>query len=328
MMNLDHVKNKLSFEKHSPDFEKLFNKLNLHHRAVVKSFHATHGHAKKLLKKHGVLLENLRHAGAKATAGAAVAGSLFISPAYSQHANNTQHLTAQIPKPPMAVVGPVNPSPQKMTQDQFASAIKEIMGSNYGKEGNLSDIQLQKIKILVKQQFNVDVDSKTANGFTPFENYGWSGREQWLPTHPGTSATEFLGFDPMALASGVTPGRGAWGYVPSNDGNKENEYYTVIQTFRSSDFGTSSSKNLAGQRFITIQIPEADYGNHTSAVIGGLWDAGPGVSTGKVFGHSPRYYHDDIFGPRAGQSARAHVIMLPVLNDVPTSKLGPLEFSK
>ncbi len=65
------------------DFEVLSDHLNYHHNLVKYSLHQTHKHAKKLFRKHRLIFDNLKNAGSKAAAGAALAGTLFVAPAHS-----------------------------------------------------------------------------------------------------------------------------------------------------------------------------------------------------------------------------------------------------
>jgi len=122
----------------------------------VKKFHAKHKHAKRLLRKHNITVNDMRHGATKAAAGAALAGSLFVAPAHSQtpkpvpDPKDHSVVLAQVPAPPTTSVqpqGPENPAPKKMTQDEFAQKIQDIMANSTQREGRLSDEQMQQIKI-------------------------------------------------------------------------------------------------------------------------------------------------------------------------------------
>lgn len=313
--------------KDQTDFEMLSDHLNYHHSLVKRSLHQTHRHAKRLFRKHKLTFNNLKSAGTKAAAGAALASTLFVSPAHSGTDTNklktdVGHTQAQIPPPPtegVALVGPDNPNPSKMTQAEFGEKIKEIMKGSQ-RDGKLSTAQYQQIKDLLRDQIGVEVSNKTNDGFELNKHYGYNGREQHLPTHAGDKAKNHLSpDDPTAIASGVTPGRGAWGYVAP----AEEKWYVVGQTFLSEQFGTPATKGLGGQRYIVIEIPEDANGNYTMVARGALWDAGPGRSTGKVFGAAPEFFHH--VGPAAARSAKFKAIMLPEVGErKPVNELGPL----
>jgi len=325
MLKLLHRWKRLLFG--SPEYKYLYRNLSKHHNVVKKSFHHTHKHAKKLLNKHSIKLENLRHAGVKAAAGAALATSMFVAPAYShdtKSVNLQKSLTAEVPSAPAEKIkaGPENPNKQLFTQEQFAAQIRDIMSPSHTREGKLSGDQLSQIQKMVKDQFDINVDSKTTAGFGLLDDYGFAGAEQHIPTHVGDSASQHVNKDePLAIITGLTGGRGAWGYAPK----AEEKWYVVAQTFRSPDFGTPATKGLAGQRYIVIQIPSERNGNHFFIGLGGIWDAGPGVSTGKVFGLSPEYWYH--LGETAGSSRKDQIIMLPVTDSgIDASQLGPLGF--
>lgn len=315
-----------SQRKVQSDFDMLSDHLNYHHSIVKRSLHQTHRHAKKLFRKHRLTFNNLKNVGTKAAAGAALAGTLFVAPAHSgvekdkQGDNNVSQ--AQIPSPPVnssALAGPDNPNPNKMTQAEFGEKIKEIMKGSQ-RDGKLSTAQYQQIKDLLHDQIGVEVSNQTDDGFELNKHYGYNGREQHLPTRAGDSAKNHLSSDDQtAIASGVTPGRGAWGYVAP----AEEKWYVVGQTFLSQQFGTPATKGLGGQRYIVIEIPEDANGNYTMVARGALWDAGPGRTTGKVFGAAPEFFHQ--VGPAAARSAKFKAIMLPEVGErKPASELGPL----
>ncbi len=320
-MKIDSIKQLRLKTLGSPDFKELQKKLGRHHRAVVDTFHLTHRHAKRLLKKYNVAVEHLRHGGTRAVAGAALASSLFVAPALTAPPKQAAPVKLTIPPPPSGTIKiePQNPNPKKLNQDEFAQKLRNIMGDSLPREGTLSDGQLAQVQELVKQQLGKDVAKQTDSGFGLLHQYGYAGAEQHLPTHPGDTAQNHVNSnDPLAVVSGLTPGRGAWGYVPAGP---EEQWYVVGQTFRSPQFGTPATKTLAGQRFLVIQVPNEQNGYHTSVIEGALWDAGPGVSTGKVFGLSPEYWYH--LGDRAGSARRTQIIMLPITGAPdPASQLG------
>ncbi len=323
--NINHLFHRSS-DASTPDFDDVYTRLALHHHAAKLRLHQTHRHAKKLFRRHKLTLHNVRHAATKATAGAALAGSLFVSPVHSgapKQTDTVKTTTAQIPPAPsesIKVAGPTDPSPTKMTRDQVTEKIKDIM-QNSSRDGNLSTAQFTEIKQLLHDQFGIDVDTKTDSGFALNKNFGMDGREQHIPTKPGDNAANHVNQDdPNAVASGLTRGRGAWGYAPAN----EERWYVVGQTFLSEQFGTDASKSLAGQRYIVIQVPEDSNGNHLMIGRGALWDAGPGRSTGKVFGASPEFFSH--VGDASYGAAKFKAIMLPESGSPkPASDLGIID---
>lgn len=301
-------------------FRAIHRNLSAHHERIKHALHKTHKHVKKLLRKHRVALGALRHGGVKAAAGAALAASLFVSPAHTAPISTPD--TAKVPDPPATslMIGPQNPEKQHYTKEEFANRIKDIM-SNSGRDGKLSDTQLTEIKQMVKDQFGIDISDKTESGFALMHNYGYAGAEQHVPTKPSDSATNHVSKDePLAMLTGLTRGRAAYGYINP----KREKWYFTAQTFLSPQFGTPASKNLEGQPYLVIQIPSEENGNHFFIGLSPLEEAGPGVSTKKVSGLSPEFWYH--LGDRAGRSRKAKIIFVPVVgqsfND---NQWGPME---
>lgn len=316
----------------SADFRLLHERLNRHHHIIRQSLHTTHRHARKLFRKHNLTFHNLKSVTTRATAGAALAGTLFVAPVQSSNPKPLNPVIAQagVPQPSVnKLAGPDNPTPQKLTEAAFAAKIKEIMGNSTTREGKLGDAQLEQIKKLIKEQFDIEIDNKTPDGFQFREDFGMTGAEQHLPRYAGDNAAAHASpDDPLATLAGITHGKGAWGYVPSSKSNgteNKEKWYVVGRTMDSAQFGTSASKNLGGQQYLTIQIPRDFEGDHTFVGVGELWDAGPGRSTGKIWGHSPEYWYH--FGEAAGRSRKTQIIMLPLTKETPVSQEGPQNFA-
>lgn len=314
---LDFLVNK---RESSGKFDKIHKNLSQHHARIKKSLHSTHKHAKKLLHKHRVVLGSLRHGSVKAAAGAALAASLFVSPAHT--APRITDKPADIPAPSSTslMVGPENSNKVHYTKEEFANKIKEIM-KNSGREGKLSDTQMVEIQKMVKDQFGYDVDYKTSSGFGLMHNYGYAGAEQHVPTKPGDTAANHVSKDePLAVLTGLTSGRAAYGYIAP----KREKWYFTAQTFRSPDFGTAASKNLEGQPYLVMQMPTEENGNNFFIALMPLEEAGPGISTKKVFGLPPEAWY--IAGNQAGRSRKTQIIALPIngqqFND---DQWGPME---
>jgi len=314
------------------DFDVLKSHLQSHHRTVVDSFHKTHRHAKKLFKKHEVSLKHIRNSATSMAAGAAMAGTLFVSPAMSAPPKADQISTAQaqIPPPPTTrlVSGPDNPEVKKLTQDQFAQKVKDIMASSQSREGKLSDAQFEQLQKLVSDQLGYDIARTTDKGLHTNYDYGFMGAEQHVPTHPGDSARNHVNkYDPTAIITGMTSGRAASGYVPA----AEETWYTNWQLHVSDQLGTDAAKGVWGQRYIVIQVPNERNGWQSHVIMTGVWEAGPGTHTGKVYGGSPEVIHE-LGSQIAGGPRKDKVIYMPIKNGtpdtIPASKLGPQEFAK
>jgi hypothetical protein len=139
-------------------------------------------------------------------------------------------------------------------------------------------------------------------------SYGLIGAEQHLMRYPGdTMDTHFSSGEEAQLytASGMAPGRGAWGYfAPSarsmtpEDVARE-KYYIAVQTFLAPGWGEHTSEMYAFFKYRRMLVVNPENGKAVVAVIG---DAGPAPSTGKHLGGSPEVmkYLERVDGAQKG----------------------------
>jgi hypothetical protein len=153
--------------------------------------------------------------------------------------------------------------------------------------------------------------------------YGLIGAEQHLPRYPGDNISQHDEFQ----KSGITPGRGAWGYfAPSKeqltpDLILKEKYYVAVQTLYLSDWNTNFKFLRDWYKYRKVVVVNPVNGKTITAVIA---DAGPAWWTGKHFGGSPEVmaYLELNTGKQKGP-----VVLYFVDDPENRISLGPLEYN-
>jgi hypothetical protein len=169
--------------------------------------------------------------------------------------------------------------------------------------------------------------SAELNGKRLNTTYGIIGAEQHLARFPGdTMATHFATADEAAsyTASGMAPGRGAWGYfVPDGaqmtqkDSDRE-KYYIAVQTFLAPGFASNVRDYYNFFRFRKMLVVNPENGK---AIVADIGDAGPAVWTGKQLGGSPEVMS---YLDRHDGAARGPVLYFFIDDPNDTIPLGPV----
>lgn len=171
--------------------------------------------------------------------------------------------------------------------------------------------QEQEISDIYLKNFNLKAYAKY-EGERLNRSYGQIGAEQHLPRFPGDTAEQHGQF----IQSGITPGKGAWGYVP--DVEKE-KYYVAVQTLYLPDWTTRLAYLRDWYKYRKVVVTNPVNGKTIIAVVA---DSGPSWWTGKHFGGSPEVMA--YLGLNVGMQ-KGPVVLFFV--DDPSDKipLGPLE---
>jgi hypothetical protein len=139
-------------------------------------------------------------------------------------------------------------------------------------------------------------------------------------------ATHFATADEAAsyTASGMAPGRGAWGYfVPDGaqmtqkDSDRE-KYYIAVQTFLAPGFASNVRDYYNFFRFRKMLVVNPENGK---AIVADIGDAGPAVWTGKQLGGSPEVMS---YLDRHDGAARGPVLYFFIDDPNDTIPLGPV----
>lgn len=154
-------------------------------------------------------------------------------------------------------------------------------------------------------------------------SYGLIGAEQHLPRYPGDTVEQHDAIQ----KSGITPGRGAWGYFARSKSDMTPElvqmekYYVAVQTLYLPDWDTRLSylRDWYKHRRVLVVNPK-----NGKAVIAVVADSGPAASTGKHFGGSPEVM--DYLQMKDGKQ-RGPVILFFLDDPQKAIPLGPLEYN-
>ncbi|MFH1749995.1 MAG: hypothetical protein ABH837_03865 [bacterium] len=270
-------------------FYKLQQVVGDHHIKAKTKFTGSHQKAHKTLKKHSRTLDEIRTKGALAASTAAIASILATSP------------VAIAENPP--VDNPENPNKNQIKIEEqkkdlppaevpdkpevFAQKIRSIIGN----KSRLSPEDEKALGQLISEHFGVKASAEL-DGNRLNVSYGMIGGEQHLPRYPGdTAAAHYTeGEDIYPTLSGITPGRGAWGYfAPSKGALTEDlktteQYYLVGQTFLAPGWGSRTKELYDWFKYRKMIVINTNTGK---ACVGELGDSGPATWTGKSFGGSP-----------------------------------------
>lgn len=257
----------------------------------------------KLWSKHGSILSPLQN-----TLRHIAAGSLAMLLLISQP--TTSSIIAQgLQDDTVPVAETVH------TKPQLIASLQPILPKEVTE---LTTEQETQIESTLSEYFKLPVKA-VLNGKRLNRSYGYIGAEQHLMRFAGdTINSHFVTESEMSKygASGMAPGRGAWGYI---DDIEKEKYYIAVQTFLSPGWDVNTSEMYAFFKFRKMLVVNAENGKATVVVIG---DAGPAQWTGKHLGGSPEVMR---YLERVDGSAKGPVLYFFI--DDPENKipLGPIE---
>lgn len=193
----------------------------------------------------------------------------------------------------------------------------------------LTEQQERTIADILTRRFNIVIEP-SLDGKRLNRSYGYIGAEQHLMRYPGdTIATHFQTADEFSFAaSGMAPGRGAWGYfTPSaemlaqRDIERE-KYYIAVQTFLSPGWNENVNEMYNFFKYRKMLVVNPDNGKSMVVVIG---DAGPGQNTGKHLGGSPEVMR---YLERKDGGAKGPVLYFFIDDPQDRIPLGPITTEK
>ncbi len=294
----------------------LKEKIHLRHLSAKEKFAQKHPHAKNFFESKGIDLGKIRHHSAKLLTASTLAGTMLLNAPTHQPEIKPPPLPAKwvdaLTEKGLAL--PENP------KSFLASHLVDVLPKT---PCPLTPEEEKRIGLLIERLTGVRVRA-TLEGEHLNTCFGYMGAEQHLPRFPGDTVAQHDEFQD----SGITPGRGAWGYfawrkqdLSSQDVLKE-KYYVAVQTLYLPDWEKRLPYLRDWYKYRKVLVLNPKTGQAVVAVVA---DAGPAAWTGKQFGGSPEVmYHLSLDkGPRKGA-----VILLFV--DDPENKvpLGPVEYDK
>jgi hypothetical protein len=311
-----------------------------HHAKAVKKFHGTHKHARRLLKKHKVVVHRVRQHSLRTAAVASISTGLLAVPAAL--AGPTPNVQADLsrgetaPTPgmglgqvanPFANVSPVGPSladanKQAMFQDRIFRVAPP--GSSH-----LSAEEEIAVTRVIQETFGIAARAEL-EGIRLNVVRGIMAGEQHLPLYPGDKLenhfkNRFTGevADPTAHLTGMVPGLPSWGYfakdatsVTKKDVERE-QFYVAAQTFLAPGWQQRTNHMYQWFKYRKVIVINQKTGQ---AVVACIADAGPSPYTGRSFGGS----NEVMISVGLGRIRTGEVMVLFVDDPEDKIPLGPL----
>ncbi|MEK7550702.1 MAG: hypothetical protein AAB535_02865 [Patescibacteria group bacterium] len=278
------------------DAEFLRNKLKLKSLEVKKNFQDKYPDAHRFLLERGIDLAKVREHSAKIISAGALTGSLLFS---------TPTSIGNI-LPPIEISKNLDEPMQKVLLDSLHAGLPQ-------KVGPLERSQEKSLEKIFNEVIGVKTRA-TLEGEHLNTTYGYIGAEQHLKRF----ANDSMVIHPKVREDdeGMAPGRGAWGYVPTD----VEEWYAVVQTLYLPDWKSRLSYLRDWYKYRKVLIVNIKNGN---AVVAAIADAGPAAWTGKHFGGSPEVMNY-LGGSRYKKGPVIVFFVDDPENEVP---LGPVEYN-
>jgi len=266
----------------------------------------------KLWSKHGSILSPLQNTLRHITAGSLAALLLVSQP------TTTSIIAQSLQSDDAPVVDVVH------TKSQLISTLSPLLPNDVV---GLTPDQEDKIGTTLSEYFKLPVkailDGKRLN-----RSYGYIGAEQHLMRFAGDTISSHFATDYERNeygASGMAPGRGAWGYFANSfeemtqeDINRE-KFYIAVQTFLAPGWSAGYNDLYTFFKYRKMLVVNPENGKSMVVVIG---DAGPAPWTGKHLGGSPEVMR---YLERVDGSAKGPVLYFFIDDPEDKVQLGPIE---
>ena len=297
-----------SAPKYSLNAPLLRSRLKLKNLQSENMLRAHHPGTMGLLAETGFHPKNFRsHAAKLLTAGAATGSLMFTAP---------QGLPIVAALPASSHELSVSPVTQRSNlKTELASSLPGVVRP-------LSQEEETKLSVLIHDIFGIHaVASLEGNRLNT--SYGLIGAEQHLPRFPGDTIYQHDAHQ----ESGITPGRGAWGYFANSQKDltpdliSKEKYYVAVQTLYLPDWSTRLAylRDWYKHRKVVVLNPRNGH-----AVVAVIADSGPASWTGKHFGGSPEVM--DYLRSKDGRQ-KGPVALFFVEDPQNQVPLGPLEYN-
>lgn len=286
----------------------LRSKLKLKSLQSENILKAHHSEAVALLESGGIKVGNIRKHAAKLLASGATATALLLAP---------PHLITQAP-----TISLDHSTPLISTFDRHQYLKQKLADILPRHVEPLTSDQETKIAAVFQEVYGLkstaELDGNHLN-----TSYGLIGAEQHLPRYPGDTVSAHTEY----LESGITPGRGAWGYFADSADQMtpqleaDEKYYVAVQTLYLPDWTTRLAYLRDWYKYRKVVVVNPQNGK---AIIADIADSGPAAWTGKQFGGSPEVMH---YLERQDGRARGPVILFFVDDPQNQIPLGPIEYN-
>ncbi len=279
-----------------------------------EQFSQKHPHASNFFQDRGIDLGKIRQHSTKLLTAGTLAGAMLLgSPA--------QHLELKAPPLPVDWVETLTAAGVAIPEDPkgfLALHLQEVVPKLVCP---LTGEQEKGIGLLIEKLTGIRARA-TLEGEHLNTCFGFIGAEQHLPRYPGDTVSQHDAFQ----QSGITPGRGAWGYfAPSRSQLSQSDvlrekYYVAVQTLYLPDWEKRLPYLRDWYKYRKVLVVNPQSGKAIVAVVA---DSGPSAWTGKQFGGSPEVmaYLNLNVGMQKGP-----VLLLFVDDPENRVPLGPVDF--
>lgn len=293
----------------------LRSRLKLIHLSEKQKFLQKYPHAVSFLKQNGVSLAKLREHSSKMLTSGALAGTLLLSLPDGS-------IYAQAPKLPPPIFSPLLAQETVRLENSIQYLTDELQSMLAGKPVPLAPALEKNIGLLIERLTGIKARA-TLEGEHLNTTYGYIGAEQHLPRFPGDTISQHDEFQ----ASGITPGRGAWGYFVQSKAQLSEEliqkekWYVAVQTLYLPDWELRLRYLRDWYKYRKVIVVDVLSGRAVVAVIA---DSGPAAWTGKHFGGSP-----EVMNALGGSKYKKGKVLLFFVDD-PENKvpLGPVNYNE
>jgi len=247
------------------------------HAAAKKDFTEKHIQASQFLQDKKIDLGQIRDHSTRLLTAGTLAGTMLLS--------SPDILSLPQPVLPHQIVAKLATAGIALPQDPKAFLVEEIKKILPQKVGLISYEQEKEIARMIEKLTGIKTRA-SLEGEKLNQSYGLIGAEQHLPRFLGDTVSQHDEFQ----KSGITPGRGAWGYFADSKQSltpqeiQMEKYYVAVQTLYLSDFNKRFGFLRDWYKYRKVIVVNPLNGQAVIAVIG---DAGPASWTGKHFGGSP-----------------------------------------
>lgn len=294
----------------------LKEKIHARHQEAREKFRQKHSQAHNFFQEKGLDLGKIRQHSTRLLTAGTLAGALLLSPP-------ARVPSLQSPPLPADWVETLTKAGLAVPADPQTFLVSKLTTLLPDKVCPLTHEQEKNLGILIEKLTSIRARA-TLEGEHLNTCFGLIGAEQHLPRFPGDTVSQHDEFQ----NSGITPGRGAWGYFAWNKNQMTSQdilrekYYVAVQTLYLSDWEKRLPYLRDWYKYRKVLVMNPKTGQAVVAVVA---DAGPAAWTGKHFGGSPEVmYHLGLHqGPRKGP-----VLLLFVDDPNNQVPLGPVDFDK
>ncbi len=285
---------------------KLYLGLQKQAQIAEKKLHKRHPHVVKFFTDRGLTPGRIREHAGRVAATTAMAGAMLLA----------QPLAHQVASSPHTAIAKLSPSDlQKELSNQLTPLLPD------GVEP-LTHQQEEAVANEIKGVWGIDANAML-QGERLNRSYGYMGAEQHLPRYPGDS----VGAHDAYQGSGITPGKGAWGYFANSRGDltedliQKEKWYVAVQTLYLPDWQERLPYLRDWYKYRKVLVVNPANGK---TLVADVADAGPADWTGKHYGGSPEVMA--YLGHNVGKQKGA-VILFFVDDPSGEIPLGPVEYN-